>query len=225
MLAIADVKEGDVIDIRILCKTGESGTATVNVALMDNDLFRLGYQILGSCPLNLTTFTGTLVEGTISCNRDGLLYTSIPQNGNWVAEVDGVPQETVLVGDCMIGLNLTQGTHTVRFVYRNEAFRAAALISGVSFGIFLLLALLSLRPRKKSIAPEKVKLPEQPEELAHPENEMPPFIPHETLPVEQGDPFVLESLEPEGSNDVPVEPETVETPIAPEEPQDNNPTE
>lgn len=225
MLAIADVKEGDVIDIRILCKAGESGTATVNMALMDNDLFRLGYQILGSCPLNLTTFTGTLVEGTISCNRDGLLYTSIPQNGNWVAEVDGVPQETVLVGDCMIGLNLTQGTHTVRFVYRNEAFRAAAIISGVSFGIFLLLALLSLRPRKKSAAPEKVKLPEQPEELAHPENEMPPFIPHETLPVEQGDPFVLESLEPEGSNDVPVKPETVETPIAPEEPQDNNPTE
>ena len=45
------------------------------------------------------------------------------------------------------------------------------------------------------------------------------------MPVEQGDPFVLESLEPEGSNDVPPEPETVETPIAPEEPQDNNPTE
>ena len=223
MLAIADVKEGDVIDIRILCKSNESGTATVNVALMDNDLFRLGYQILGSCPLNLTAFTGTLVEGTISCNRDGLLYTSIPQNGNWVAEVDGVPQDTVLVGDCMIGLNLTQGTHTVRFVYRNEAFRVASIISGVSFGIFLLLALLSLRPRKKSAEPEEAKLPEQPEELPHPENEMPPFIPNETLPVEQGDPFVLESLEP-STPDIPEAPETPEMPDIPETPQENNDT-
>ena len=236
MLAIADVKEGDVIDIRILCKSGESGTATVNVAVMDNDLFRLGYQILGSSQLNLTSFTGTLAEGTISCNRDGLLYTSIPQNGNWFAEVDGVPQETVLVGDCMIGLNLTQGTHTVRFVYRNEAFRVASIISGVSFGIFLLLALLSLRPKKKSAAPQAVELPERQEELPHPENEMPPFIPNETLPVEQGDPFVLESLEPEGNDvtnapeipeesETPVEPETPDEPIEPEEPQNDNPTE
>ena len=236
MLAIADVKEGDVIDIRILCKSNESGTATVNVAVMDNDLFHLGYQILGSSQLNLTSFTGTLVEGTISCNRDGLLYTSIPQNGNWFAEVDGVPQETVLVGDCMIGLNLPQGTHTVRFVYRNEAFRIASIISGVSFGIFLLLALLSLRPKKKSAEPEETKLPEQPEEPPHPENEMPPFIPNETLPVEQGDPFVLESLEPEGNDaadapeipeesETPVEPETPDEPVEPEEPQNDNPAE
>lgn len=223
MLAIADVKEGDVIDIRILCKSNESGTATVNVAVMDNDLFRLGYQILGSSQLNLTSFTGTLAEGTISCNRDGLLYTSIPQNGNWFAEVDGVPQETVLVGDCMIGLNLTQGTHTVRFVYRNEAFRIASIISGVSFGIFLLLALLSLRPKRKSAEPEETKLPEQPEELPHPENEMPPFIPNETLPVEQDDPFVLESLEP-STPDIPEAPETPEMPDIPETPQEDNDT-
>lgn len=223
MLAIADVKEGDVIDIRILCKSNESGTATVNVAVMDNDLFRLGYQILGSSQLNLTSFTGTLAEGTISCNRDGLLYTSIPQNGNWFAEVDGVPQETVLVGDCMIGLNLTQGTHTVRFVYRNEAFRIASIISGVSFGIFLLLALLSLRPKRKSAEPEETKLPEQPEELPHPENEMPPFIPNETLPVEHDDPFVLESLEP-STPDIPEAPETPEMPDIPETPQEDNDT-
>ena len=219
MLAIADVKEGDVIDIRILCKSNESGTATVNVAVMDNDLFHLGYQILGSSQLNLTSFTGTLVEGTISCNRDGLLYTSIPQNGNWFAEVDGVPQETVLVGDCMIGLNLPQGTHTVRFVYRNEAFRIASIISGVSFGIFLLLALLSLRPKKKSAEPEETKLPEQPEEPPHPENEMPPVIPKETLPVEQGDPFVLESLEP-STPDILEAPEALETPETPQEDND-----
>ena len=102
--------------------------------------------------------------------------------------------------------------------------------------IFLLLALLSLRPKKKSAAPQAVELPERQEELPHPENEMPPFIPNETLPVEQGDPFVLESLEPEGNDvtnapeipeesETPVEPETPDEPIEPEEPQNDNPTE
>ena len=58
--------------------------------------------------LQLTTFEDTLVEGTINCNRDGLLYTSIPQNGNWVAYVDGEPAEIRLVGDAMVSVELME---------------------------------------------------------------------------------------------------------------------
>ena len=47
-------------------------------------------------------------EGTIDCDRDGLLYTSVPQNGNWSVKVDGKPAEIKLVGDCMVAVNLTQ---------------------------------------------------------------------------------------------------------------------
>ena len=198
MLAIGDVKAGDVIDIRISCKSGENGEATVNVALMDDDLFRLGYEILNSATLNLTAFEGSLVEGTVICNRDGLLYTSIPQNGNWYAQVDGLEQETMLVGDCMIAVPLTQGTHTVRFVYRNNSFRLGAVISAVSLAAFLVLAVVC-RPRKKqeedAVLDEEAR--EEREERIQLEHEMPPLIPGEAEPVPEAEPFELKTLEPE----------------------------
>lgn len=196
MLAISDVKSGDIIDIRILCKAGESGTANVSVAIMDDALFRLGYELLSNSALEFTSFSNTLVEGTINCSRDGLLYTSIPQNGNWYAEVDGQPQETVLIGDCMIGLNLTQGAHTLRFVYRNHAFRLGAVISAASAAIFLLLAIVC-RPRKKQEEQPDEAEPELHPERPRPEIEMPPLNPAEAELVEADEPFVLQPLTPE----------------------------
>ena len=196
MLAISDVHAGDVIDIRVQCKDGDGGTATVNVAILDDALFRLGYEILNSSTMKLTSFSNTLVEGTINCTRDGLLYTSIPQNGNWIAEVDGQEQETVLIGDCMIGLQLSQGAHTLRFIYRNEAFRLSCIITAVCTGIFALLVLICYRPRR--IHPQ-LREPEQTaDELAEPslepENEMPPLIPGQALPTEEEENASLEEL-------------------------------
>ena len=208
MLAISDVHAGDVIDIRIVCKSGESGTATVNTAILDDALFRLGYELLNSSTMTLTSFSNTLVEGNITCSRDGLLYTSIPQNGNWTAYVDGQEWDITLIGDCMIGLSLTQGTHTLRFVYRNQAFELGLLITGVSLAIFLLLVLLCYRPRKKqpeAFQPEE--LPAEPEHHLPIENEMPPLLPNETEPAQAEEPFVLEELIPPNSQpDAPAEP-------------------
>lgn len=172
MLAIKDVHAGDIIDIRIVCKKGESGTATVNVAILDNDLFREGYEILSSSVLELTSFANTLVEGTIRCDRDGLLYTSIPQNGNWLAYVDGEQVQDVLIGDCMLGLMLTSGAHTLRFVYQNQAFRLGVMISAGSALVFVLLIVFTLL-RKKPETPEEE--PPAPQELP----DMPAFAPEQ----------------------------------------------
>ena len=136
MLAVGDVRPGDRVELRFDCEDGESGSMTVGAAVLDGAVFRAGQQLLAASTLELTEFSNTLVEGTISCDRNGLLYTSIPQNGNWSVEVDGAPAEIVLVGDVMVGVALTQGEHTVRFLYENAAFRLGWKISLVSFAIF-----------------------------------------------------------------------------------------
>ena len=139
MIAVGDVREGDLLDIRIECDAGEDSNMTVIASVLDNNLFRVGYEKLAACPLELMTFTNTLVEGTVDCDRDGLLYTSIPQNGNWTAEIDGIPAEITLVGDAMIGLQLTEGEHTVSFRYHNAAFSLGWKITAVCAAIFMLL--------------------------------------------------------------------------------------
>lgn len=136
MLSVCKVELGDVVEIKMTCTKGDQGTINIDAAVLDEALFRNAYDILAASTLELTEFKSTFVEGTIQCDRDGVLYTSIPQNGNWSATVDGEPAQTVLIGDTMLGLILSEGQHTVSFQYHNEAFSLGWKISLACLVIF-----------------------------------------------------------------------------------------
>ena len=150
MIAVGDVSAGDVIGVRVVCKADEDSNMTIKAAVMDNDLFWKGYDILNASTLELTTFESDYVKGIVRCDRDGLLYTSIPQNGNWSVKVDGKPADVRLVGDCMIGVSVTEGQHLVEFIYRNSAFALGWKISLLSAAAF---AAVVYQSKKK--VPEK----------------------------------------------------------------------
>ena len=150
MMAVGDVKVGDVVSIHMTCKANEDSTMTLSAAIMNMDCFWRGYEILNRSTLELTTFTNTLVEGEINCDRNGLLYTSIPQNGNWSVLVDGQEAEIQLIGDAMIAVELTEGAHTVTYVYRNAAFITGLLISLACTGALIALWLMIYKPKLKS---------------------------------------------------------------------------
>ena len=141
VVSVGQVEVGDEVKISMVCPAGisESETAVVNIraARLNAQVFADGYDILSASTLDLTDFSNTLVEGTINCNRDGLLYTSIPYDGNWVAQVDGKEAEILLVGDAMMALELTEGQHTITFRYKNSAFTLGVLISAVSLTAFV----------------------------------------------------------------------------------------
>ena len=149
MIAVSQVEPGDVVEIRFTCAANETGTLYVNACLLNEEAFREAYDVLNASTLELTEFTTTYVEGTIDADRDGLLYTSIPQDGNWEVTVDGKPVEAVLVGDVMIGVPLTAGTHTVSFTYNNKAFDLGWKISLGCLAVFLVLAKVCYTPKKK----------------------------------------------------------------------------
>lgn len=146
MLSVAQLQPGDVVEIRFNCKAGESGTINVTACQLDDGLFRQAYEILAASTLELTEFTSTYVEGTVNANRDGLLYTSIPQDGNWHVTVDGREVEPVLVGEVMIGIPMTEGQHTVSFTYQNKAFDLGWKISLACLLVFVVLAATVYRP-------------------------------------------------------------------------------
>ena len=132
-LSVCEVVPGDVVEIKLTCKAKESGGMTIQAAVVDEEQFRKCYNALSASTLNLTKFTNTYVEGTIDCNRDGLLYTSIPQNGNWTVKVDCKETDIELIADVMISVTLTQGEHTVTFHYKNAAFSLGWKISLACF--------------------------------------------------------------------------------------------
>ena len=147
MIAVDDVKAGDIITVRIMCKAGESSSMTVDAAILEYDCFWRGYQVLNASTLELTDFESTRIKGRITCDRDGLLYTSIPQNGNWHVQVDGKTVQTQLVGDCMLAVPLTAGAHTLNFAYRNGAFSLGWKITLICFAVFCVLVWCFDRPK------------------------------------------------------------------------------
>ena len=151
MMAVGDVVAGDVIDIRIECDEGENSTMTLNAAILDGEVFLEGYKVLAASQLQLTRFESTRVEGIIECDRDGLLYASIPQNGNWKVYVDGQEAEIQLVGDCMIAVEIPQGGHMVSYRYHNSAFALGWKITLVCAAIFLATVQVVYKPDWKKI--------------------------------------------------------------------------
>ncbi len=149
MLAIGDVAKGDVVEIRIHCSAGESGSVSIQAATVNENAFTKGYEKLASSVLEIDSFKETKINGHISCDRSGVLYTSIPQNGNWIAYVDGKPADIIKIGDTMVGLLLSQGEHSITFQYKNTAFYTGAIISAVCFTAFAVLVFLDRRNRKR----------------------------------------------------------------------------
>ena len=154
-LAVSHVNPGDIIEVHLTCKADEKGTITLRAGVLNEEVFRKGYDILNASTLKLTTFRNTLVEGTITCNRNGVLYTSIPQDGNWTAYVDGKPTQIVLIGNAMTALLLPEGEHTVTFKYHNAAFSLGWKISLVCVVVFLGLYWSIYQPRRKKGKYEK----------------------------------------------------------------------
>ena len=157
MLSVCDVAPGDVVEIRFSCAANKNGNINVCAAVLDEQLFRTAYDILSTAPLELTRFESTLVEGTINCDRDGVLYTSIPQDGNWKATVDGEPAQIVLIGNAMCGLILPEGYHTIRFSYENRAFEFGWKVSLVCLIGFVALYVRCYHPKIRLRKPYKGK--------------------------------------------------------------------
>ena len=85
----------------------------------------------------------------MSCQSDGVLYTSIPQDGNWTVTVDGQSVEPVLIGEAMTGVLLEKGNHTVTFSYHNDAFSLGWKVSLACLAIFLGCYLIIYQPSFK----------------------------------------------------------------------------
>ena len=148
--AVCQVHPGDVVDISLSCNANESGRIIIRAGLLNETIFRQGYEILSASTLKLDSFKTTHLSGSISCNRDGLMYTSIPQDGNWKVYVDGKLAKPALVGDVMISVPLTEGEHHIEFIYRNAAFALGWKISLLCTALLIGLSIWQNPPRRKN---------------------------------------------------------------------------
>ena len=141
------VEPGDKIFIKISTTKGDDSTMLLRGAILNQEAFDNAYKKLSAHTMDITEFSNTRVTGTVSCEKPGLLYTSIPQNGNWNVYVDGQKADVTLIGEGMVGVLLPTGSHQVEFRYENKAFTWGCIISSASLITLVVIHYLNNKPK------------------------------------------------------------------------------
>lgn len=99
---------------------------------LNHEAFEGVYDYLKETAYQITDSSDTAITGAVTAKRNSVLYTSIPYDEGWQAYVDGKRTDTFTIGDALLGIQVSQGTHTVEFRYTPKGLKTGVLISGVA---------------------------------------------------------------------------------------------
>jgi uncharacterized membrane protein YfhO len=126
--------DGD-IEISLKIEESESGDFEMYASYFDEDAFIEAYDILNAHPLKLDSFSDTKFSGTITADRSGVLFTTVPYDKGWSVRLDGMrlpPERIGLVGEGFIAVNIGPGAHKVEFSFMPQGFVIGLIISLLS---------------------------------------------------------------------------------------------
>ena len=145
-------KAGTPITVEMTVKEDTNSSAlNFFVYGLDTDKFVEGYNKLNSGALNIDSFTDTEITGTLNAAEDSIIYTSIPYDEGWKVTIDGKEvseDDIVAVGDALLGVRVSAGSHSVKFRYTPRGMIIGLGISAVT-ALLLVTAAILLKKRKK----------------------------------------------------------------------------
>lgn len=106
------------------------------------DSFINVFDELNENPFLLSSHTDTRLEGMITMNTEGYLFTSIPYEKGWTAYVDGILVNTTAFQDSFLMIPLTPGIHQITLTYTPEGLYTGLFIT--AGGILTLIVLYFL---------------------------------------------------------------------------------
>lgn len=145
-------------------KTLKSGLVTIYVYALNNKVLNEGYKKLRAGGIDITKYSDTKIKGNITSKRDGLCYFSIPYEEGWSAEVDGHVVETRAIGEAMLAVPVSSGTHEIVLKYIPKGFKVGVTLSICSIAILVFLYYIEKRSCKSKILNEAEQLKYEEEE-------------------------------------------------------------
>lgn len=95
-------------------------------------------------PYEIKEMKNDYISGIVQCTNDGILYTSLPNDGGWSVYVDGKKETMLTILDYLCGVELSAGIHQVEFLYEVPGIRMGVCLSVLS----AILLIISVRKRK-----------------------------------------------------------------------------
>ena len=147
---LGKLSKGDTVELEFEFEKDatDHGTISLFVNRVNEDKLKAIYDVLADEPLTVTYAKDGKLDGVINMKEDGILFTTIPYDKGWCAEVDGEKAEILAVSDSFVALSLTKGQHEVRFRYISPGFLPGLMVSCAGWLVFTILCFVwKRRPR------------------------------------------------------------------------------
>lgn len=101
-----------------------SSSTIINLSAyrLNEDVLKELYEILDESPMEVTSYTSTSVDATITASADGRVVTTIPYDTGWTVTVDGNTVDMTAFKDTFVSFEISEGTHTIHLDYTPDGF-------------------------------------------------------------------------------------------------------
>lgn len=124
---------------------------------LDEEAYKKAIDELNSKPaLEIDSFEEDHITGTVSADKDGILFTTMSYEPGWTILVDGVKTEPVELCDALIGVPVTAGNHTIEMKFFPQGLKLGIVISTISLAFLLVIIFFEIKRDKGSILLNKL---------------------------------------------------------------------
>ena len=114
---------------------------------LDEEAFQNTVNELKQNPLEIEYFEEDHIKGTVTAEKDGILFTTISWEPGWTITVDGKQVEAVQLVDALVGIPVSEGTHTIEMKFFPKGMKAGIIISIAGLIAVIIIAIVERRRR------------------------------------------------------------------------------
>lgn len=103
---------------------------------LNAEKFAQAMAILASQNLQLSSYSETKLEGSVSMNRDGVFFTTLPFEKGWSIAVDGKKVDYYEVADALIGFDLPAGEHRITMHFFPYGMKLGLLLGVIGLALW-----------------------------------------------------------------------------------------
>lgn len=143
ILALGKFEEGEQISLitTIANDKNEVLFQDEEFVYLDEEKFASAIETLKQHPLEIESFKEDHIKGTITADKDGIMFTSISNEPGWTVYVDGVETEITELYDALIGVPVTAGTHTIEMKYFPPGLKVGLIITFLGAAAIVLIGI------------------------------------------------------------------------------------
>ncbi|MBQ8199570.1 MAG: YfhO family protein [Lachnospiraceae bacterium] len=120
------------------------------MSIYHDDVFQKFYDEASKHTMEITDYSDTHINGTITLPKDGCVYFAIPYERGWTAYVDGKKTELGSFSNGTMFLTTTEGTHDIHLEFRPAGLTVGVAVSLVFVFLYLLVILSEIITKKRS---------------------------------------------------------------------------